>query len=464
MRSRLPAAPTAPRSLCLRTSSLIGLVALLTLAACGDPGETPKAAPAPAATKRPVPTATPSVILIGLAGVRFDDVHVPAGSKDAPRMPTFAAFARDHTDFLEAQSTAAWEVPSVASVLTGTIPSNSGVRGAADASRPVMIPANDSIAEMLQREGYDTAAFVPGGVLTFANQLDQGFEGAWTEGSRLEAGGPEAVATWLAARPKGKPFCLLVLGDATLPPVPADVADANRAAWAVNAHEARVEVVDRGLAALLAVLEKAALAPDTITVLFSDHGDALLERSSPAILGRGGGLFEEQVHVPFAISAPGVLGKGAVRGSCSLVDVLPTVRDAMGLPPGNGVSGRSLRPLATDPSASGLPAIAEEWRRVATDSGPVEHRLYAVRTAAFKWVADFVDRPPTWTEALFDLSADPQERNPLDAKDLARTSKEFAAQVEIVRDVLRGTRRHLTNEIVSGYVAGASGSAPKKPN
>ena len=46
---------------------------------------------------------------------------------------------------------------------------------------------------MLKREGYVTAAFVPGGVLTLANQLDQGFEGAWTEGFRMESGA-DAVA------------------------------------------------------------------------------------------------------------------------------------------------------------------------------------------------------------------------------------------------------------------------------
>ena len=63
-------------------------------------------------------------------------------------------------------------------------------------------------------------------------------------------------------------------------------------------------------------------------------------------------LYEEIVHLPLLIRAPGV-PPGNYTGMSSAVDVMPTVLDLLGLEVPNFVQGRSLAPALRDPDARG---------------------------------------------------------------------------------------------------------------
>ena len=54
-------------------------------------------------------------------------------------------------------------------------------------------------------------------------------------------------------------------------------------------------------------------------------------------------LFEEIVHLPLLVLAPGV-SPGSYSGLSSAIDVMPTVLDLLGLPNPDFVQGRSLAP------------------------------------------------------------------------------------------------------------------------
>jgi arylsulfatase A-like enzyme len=276
--------------------------------------------------------------------------------------------------------------------------------------------------------------------------LDQGFD-AWQEGLSLDAV-PAAVGTWLGTRPADRPFLLYVHLDATRPPPPEG---ADLATRAPRAHAERVRDADAALGRLREVLSRASLPADTVMVLFSDHGEP---RALPSTAPwRGTDVTDDQVRVPLAVRAPS-FPPGRIDASCGLVDLLPTVRDLMGLPPGGGLGGRSLAPLARAPGSAGGPIVVQAWRRRTTDAGPLDETLYAVRTARAKFVAVFTPRPPAWTETVYDLDADPAERTALPAADVARFGPEFAEAVTRVRGVLEGRRSHLQDPVVAGYVAG----------
>ncbi len=200
------------------------------------------------------------------------------------------------------------------------------------------------------------------------------------------------------------------------------------------------------------------LPGDTLVVLFSDHGEALGDRPGVPATGRDGAVTDEQIRVPLVIRGSG-FPKAVVSGSCSLVDLAPSVIEALGLPPVSGLSGTALQPLAAHPGDPGLPQFALAWRTGTGSAGRAEQTLYAVRSTKAKFVATFSDRPPAWTEELFDLTADPGERKPLPADNAVRFGKDLADRIDALRGFLGGRQTHLTDPIVVPYVAGGGGGS-----
>jgi len=90
---------------------------------------------------------------------------------------------------------------------------------------------------------------------------------------------------------------------------------------------------------LLAELEKAGKAKDTLVVYIGDHG---------AQFSRGKATcYEGGLRIPMILRWPGRVTPGTTRDELvSTVDLLPTVLQAVGLPPRASLPGRSLLPLA----------------------------------------------------------------------------------------------------------------------
>lgn len=144
-----------------------------------------------------------------------------------------------------------------------------------------------------------------------------------------------------------------------------------------------------------------------------------------------------------------------VQGSCSLTDLVPTVIDAMGIPPDPSLGGASLRWLAARPEDPGWPVVAAEWRLDPQGGGHVERRLHVVRTTRWKYVATFTASPAGFTEACFDLRLDPRESAGAEPGDLEPYGDAFARRVGAIRDVLSGRTHMLRNDpILPGYGVG----------
>lgn len=129
--------------------------------------------------------------------------------------------------------------------------------------------------------------------------------------------------------------------DLTMPPA--------RRQRAVAAYYACVEFVDAQIGLLLDVLDRKQLWDDTIVVLVSDHGFHLGEHLG---LWRKGTLFEQSLRVPLVIAAPGMPRGAVVASPVELVDLYPTLVELAGLPPADGLQGRSLAPLMREPGAA----------------------------------------------------------------------------------------------------------------
>jgi arylsulfatase A-like enzyme len=168
--------------------------------------------------------------------------------------------------------------------------------------------------------------------------------------------------------------------------------------------------VDDRLQRVLARIDQAALGPDTILLVTTDHGESFGEHDN---LGHGRWLYDELSRVVLLAFAPSRMPLAKrIRGSCGLVDVVPTVLDLVGLPHPDGIDGRSLVPLASG-REGGHVVLADEHRLIRGEGSRVRTRLVSARTERAKWLRTWRADDGSFTEVVYDLEADPLEKTPL---------------------------------------------------
>jgi arylsulfatase A-like enzyme len=154
---------------------------------------------------------------------------------------------------------------------------------------------------------------------------------------------------------------------------------------------------DAMIGRVLDALDKLDLAQDTIVVLWGDHGWQLGEhglwcKHSP---------FENAIHAPLIIRAPGMTKTQRSQGLVEFVDIYPTLVELSGLPKNDGtLDGTSFVPLLRDPGQRGKNAIFTRWK--GADSILTRRFLYT------QW------RDETGNiraHMLYDHNVDPEENN-----------------------------------------------------
>jgi arylsulfatase A-like enzyme len=125
-------------------------------------------------------------------------------------------------------------------------------------------------------------------------------------------------------------------------------------------YDADVSYNDHVLGLLMSDLQKHGRADDTMLIITSDHGEEFWDHGR---IGHGQSLREELVHVPFLIHYPPYFPPGkVVDEGVDVLDVLPTVDDALGVAPPEGAQGESLVPLAAGIGAGyPRPSIASQY-------------------------------------------------------------------------------------------------------
>jgi arylsulfatase A-like enzyme len=115
--------------------------------------------------------------------------------------------------------------------------------------------------------------------------------------------------------------------------LPADVARLR------SAHRSEIERVDRALEGFFSELRDRGLLEDTVIVITSDHGEAFFEHS----LFEHGLLYDTNLRVPLIFVAPGRIPAGArVTEPVDSSDVAPTILQLAGIPLQGRFAGRSL--------------------------------------------------------------------------------------------------------------------------
>ncbi len=242
------------------------------------------------------------------------------------------------------------------------------------------------------------------------------------------------LARWIDAVP-GEPFFATVLTSAAhhdyaLSTAAADRARAERKPTDRDRdrHARLVEAEDHAVGRIVELLTARGLADRTIIVVVGDHGEGFGDKG---VRQHDNNFFEEGLRVPWVIAGPGVPHR-RVDTAASLVDVVPTLLELIGLPAIEAPPGRSV--LREVPPGRVLPFSC--WYD-ARCRGFVRDRVKVV----------FV---PELDQAFwFDLARDPDERDPRGLTD------ELYAELVRVHAVLddHRTDRSITRGPMTAYPA-----------
>jgi arylsulfatase A-like enzyme/tetratricopeptide (TPR) repeat protein len=313
-------------------------------------------------------------------------------------------------------------LPSHTSLFTGTYPPYHGVR---DNGNYVVPDEITTMAELFREAGYHTAAFVGAYVLSARWGLDQGFE-TYTEPRRefdpellsfadIQRRADDVVddaISWLENQPRSPFFAWVHLYDPHLPYDPPPPFDRE---YADDPYLGEVAFSDAQMSRLDAYLQASGLGSSTLIVFAGDHGEGLGDHGE---FDHGLLLYQTTIRAPLVIVHPSLERATARRQEVvSLVDVLPTITEAVGISTPEDLHGRSLLPLlGGDGRFDERPAYAEtHYPRLHFGWSPLEsiqdRRFQLIRSSA---------------PELYDLDDDPGQD-----VDLYSTGSEVARRMDL---------------------------------
>ena len=150
---------------------------------------------------------------------------------------------------------------------------------------------------------------------------------------------------------------------------------------------------DESLGELIDGLRSRRLYERTLFVITGDHGEAFGQHDGN--FGHTLFLYEENVRVPYLIVAPGLTrAPERVRRVASLIDVAPTILDLLGISRPHEYQGRSL---------------LEDRSQMALFATDYSLGFLGLRDGRWKMIHEL----ESGQSRLFDLSADPDERQNL---------------------------------------------------
>jgi arylsulfatase A-like enzyme len=164
-------------------------------------------------------------------------------------------------------------------------------------------------------------------------------------------------------------------------------------------YDSNVSYQDKLLGDLIAKLEEQGIWDKTMLIVTADHGD---EQWEDGKVGHGQSMRDMLVHVPLLVHYPALVPAGKISEGAEVIDIVPTIADALGAP--------------LDPEWQGEPLT-----RIAQGAGRGYPRLsmtsmyedaHAGRMGRWK-----VRVPGSGTPRVFELGSDPDEM-----KDVAGTA------------------------------------------
>jgi len=342
-----------------------------------------------------------NVVVITIDTLRAD--HLGCYGDRAIETPNLDALALSAARFTRAFTPVPITLPAHTALFTGSFPMATGMH---DFSGNRVPASAMTLAKVLHDQGYSTAAFLGAAVLDSRFGLNQGFDTYFdhfdlarldeTSLDMVKRSGDQVVDNaleWLKANPR-RPFFLWVhLYDAHYPYTPPEPY-ATR--YRGRPYDGEIAFDDAQAGRVIALLKDLGVYDSAVLVVTGDHGEGLGEHGEKT---HGFFVYNSTLHIPLFVKVPGASAR-QIDKEVSLVDVMPTMLQALQLPIPPSVQGRSLlSDILGKPSPSASNLYAESYL-------PLLHfhwsQLRALESDGLKYIE--APRPE-----LYDTRVDPHE-------------------------------------------------------
>jgi len=294
-----------------------------------------------------------NVVLIVIDTLRAD--HLPFNGYRKNTAPFLNELSKKSIVFKHAFSASSWTSPATASIFTSLYPFQHGVlmgllaiKHAKEINPNIKvnkIPEKiTTITEVLKENGYKTYGISDNLNIGKYQGFTQGFDKFKTFGYKGAPVVNNEVLKWKnEILNSGKYFLFIQYMDPHAP-------YHRRAPWyrprkdwkedRISAYDSEISSVDDHIKKLFNTFK---WTDNTLFIVTSDHGEGLWEHGH---MGHGVSLYKEEIHVPLLIYFKSEKNKARkIYTVVSTIDILPTVRELLGLPFSKLDEGKSLVPL-----------------------------------------------------------------------------------------------------------------------
>ncbi|HEX2833974.1 MAG TPA: sulfatase-like hydrolase/transferase [Thermoanaerobaculia bacterium] len=336
--------------------------------------------------KDDLPSKPGPIILISIDTLRSD--HLPAYGYAKIKTPAIDALRGDSILFERAYSHSPLTLPSHAAILTGQLPSATGLH---DNAGFKLKPNVQTLAQSLKTRGYATGAAVSSYALRASTGISRGFDayddafinnaGEQVMGDIQRPGDAtrKIAETWITRQLAGKKdqpfFYFLHLYEPHTPYEPS--------------YDGEIEKSDRIVGDFIAFLKKNDVYDDATIVLLSDHGEGLGEHGEDE---HGILLYRESLQVPLFVKLPDSRRRNTTTPApVQLADVTPTLLAVAHTAQPN-LAGHSLLSLPETPRAivseTYFPSLHLGWSDLHSVIRDRQHLIRGARVELFDVIAD----------------------------------------------------------------------------
>ncbi|MES1244800.1 MAG: sulfatase-like hydrolase/transferase [Acidobacteriota bacterium] len=300
------------------------IAAALLAAACGRGAS-------PGRDASPGRFADAPVILISVDTLRAD--HLPAYGYRQVETPNIDGLRRDSVLFERVYSHCPMTLPSHASMFTGLLPTENGVRN--NIGYRFEGAKLRTLAEELRERGYATGAAVSSYVLRSDTGIDDGFElyedsiavataGAASEHQRPGRETLNHALPWILGHREKPFFFFLHLYEPHAPYAPPEPFKSRYP----SAYDGEIAAADAIVGELIRSLKASGLYDPAIIIFTSDHGEGLWDHGEDQ---HGILLYREALWVPLLVKLPGSHQAGSISRPTPLSHLFGTVLRLVGI-------------------------------------------------------------------------------------------------------------------------------------
>ncbi len=297
-----------------------------------------------------------NVVLIVIDTLRAD--HLPfygyKGGYKRNTAPFMNKLSKQSVIFKHAFAASSWTAPATASIFTSLYPFQHGVQMGLLAIKFAQridpnitvnrIPEKiKTITEVLKDNGYKTFGISDNLNIGELEGFTQGFDKFETYGYREAPFITDKILKWKNKMLSGgKYFLFIQFMDPHAPYYAkkpwykhSDIFEED----IISRYDSEIRFVDSYIKKLY---KEFGWDKNTLLIITADHGEGLWDHGH---MDHGKSLYIEEIHVPLIFHFPEIKNRKTIYPSVSTIDILPTVRDILGIKESKEEVGKSLLPL-----------------------------------------------------------------------------------------------------------------------